>query len=234
MLISVVAVVVAIAVGAAGWWFGDGRWTQVPTIVGQPRTVAEQQLSQAGLVVATVPGTDGKAPSGTVTAVDKPAGSRLIRGTTVTITVSTGLPRVPTIAPGTSVDDAAAELTAADYTPDGSGAREYSDTVDEDAVIRTDPPGDTELAHGGGVHLVISRGPDPNGGSGRNADGQIRVPSVTGLPFDAARAQLRGLGLDVQRDDLTPHGSRLNIVASQDPPPFSFVDPGSTVTLSTI
>jgi len=80
----------------------------------------------------------------------------------VTLIVSTGRPRVPTIAPGTSVAEAtqllrAAELTVAQDDP----SRRSHPTAPAGTVVGTSPPAGTEMNLGGPVALVVSSGPPP-------------------------------------------------------------------------
>jgi serine/threonine-protein kinase len=61
----------------------------VPGVVGFTQSAATSALSKAGLDVSVVTASSGQ-PAGTVTSQDPPEGSQVKKGTTVTITVSTG------------------------------------------------------------------------------------------------------------------------------------------------
>ena len=68
--------------------------------------------------------------AGMVSAVDPAPGARLLRGSTVRLTVSSGRPQVPAVAAGTPVADAEQAIRDAGLTPARSGsAREYSATA---------------------------------------------------------------------------------------------------------
>jgi eukaryotic-like serine/threonine-protein kinase len=62
----------------------------VPDIIGLPYTRARLQLERLGLRVARSDGGHSTAPAGSVVASSPPPGSRLARGSTVTLTVSSG------------------------------------------------------------------------------------------------------------------------------------------------
>jgi serine/threonine-protein kinase len=80
---------------------------------------------------------------------------------------------------------AIAELRKAGFVVDYS-ARETSDTVAKDAVIRQDPPAGTELSKGDRVAIVTSNGPP-------EAE-EIPLPDVTGQPVAQAMQFLKERG----------------------------------------
>lgn len=224
--VSVVAVL-GLLVGAAGWWLGAGRWTELPTVVGVERASAERLLLAADLVTNVTLARHDDVPAGTVSAVDPAPGARLLRGSTVTLTVSTGRPQVPAVAAGTSVGDAEAAIRAAGLTPARSGsAREYSATAPAGTVVRTDPAAGTALPGGGRVTLVLSRGAEP--------PRQVRVPFLVGRTVADATAALAAQGLDVEVENGFGFGARpadRAQVVGQSHGPGSMVDRGTTVTL---
>jgi beta-lactam-binding protein with PASTA domain len=89
---------------------------------------------------------------------------------------------VPVLA-GVSENEAMNQIVGNDWLVSTSGER--SDTFPEpDTVIRTDPGPGVELEEGEPFTLVLSEGPE------------FRIlPEIAALPFDAAVAQLAGLGL---------------------------------------
>jgi serine/threonine-protein kinase len=103
----------------------------------------------------------------------------------------------------------------------GEEAREFSDTVPRDVIIRTDPEAGTPLPPGGAVAVVVSDGPAP-----------VDVPDVTGRTEAEATAALTGAGLTVEvdptrvDDENVPEGS----VVSQSPGPGQ-AERGTTVRL---
>jgi serine/threonine-protein kinase len=143
----------------------------------------------------------------------------------VTLTVSTGRPVVPAIAEGSTVEAAQQQLQAAQLTSATSGsAAEYSATVPQGAVLRTDPPAGTPLPIGGAVTLVLSKGVQP--------PQEVDVPLVIGDRLDEARQRLERRGLDVDVERSFPFDRDNPRVLNQDPGPGTSVEEGSTVTLT--
>jgi serine/threonine-protein kinase len=235
------AVVAALGmlVATAGWWLGSGRWTAMPPLVGLERAAAVRLLADADLVATFVEAHHDSVAPGLVAAVDPAPPARLLRGAAVRVTVSTGRPAVPPVAPGTTVAAAEAALRGAGLTPVRStAAEEYSASVPAGAVVRTDPPAGTTLAAGGAVTLVLSEGPPR----------QVRVPSVVGRDADDAVKALGRAGLDVRVRSGFPFDDRRGgdgggdddedydgdaRVILQNPPAGVLVEPGTTVELRT-
>jgi serine/threonine-protein kinase len=95
---------------------------------------------------------------------------------------------------------------------------EFSTTFAKDAVIRTDPPAGATIHRGDGIALVVSKGPQT-----------FPIPSVIGLSKQAAVAQLEGLGLKVDVNQVP--GSTGSNVVSQLPAPNVLVTQGATVKI---
>ena len=224
--VSVVAVL-GLLVGAAGWWLADGRWTSMPTVVGVERAAAERLLLAADLVATVSVARDDEVAAGLVSAVDPAPGARLLRGSAVRLTVSSGRPQVPAVAVGTPVAAAEQAVRDAGLTPTRSGsAREYSATAPAGSVVRTDPAAGTALPSGGRVTLVISRGAEP--------PRQVRVPLLIGRTAAEATAALAAVGLQAEVDSGFPFGGRPADeaqVVGQSHGAGSMVDRGTTITL---
>ena len=224
--VSVVAVL-GLLVGATGWWLGAGRWTEMPTVVGVERASAERLLLAADLVATVTVARHDEVAAGMVSAVDPAPGARLLRGSTVRLTVSSGRPQVPDVAPGTPVADAEKAVRDAGLTPARSGsAREYSATAPAGTVVRTDPAAGTALPGGGRVTLVVSRGAEP--------PRQVRVPFLVGRTAADATAALAAAGLQAEIENGFPFGGRPADeaqVVSQSHGPGSMVDRGTTIIL---
>ena len=221
-----IVLVIALAIGTVAWWLGSGRWTAMPTVAGLERVAAERVLSDADLVATVTTTFDDGVAAGVVTETDPAPDARLLRGSTVTLTVSSGRPTVPAIAPGTPVADAEQAVRKAGLQPVRSTtASEYSETVPKGAVVRTQPASGAALPIGGAVTLVVSSGPEPT---------EVRVPSLIGLSFDDAEKELAELGLKAEESSGLPFGLGSHRVVDQDPGPGSEVPPGTTITLDTL
>ncbi|WP_051581129.1 Stk1 family PASTA domain-containing Ser/Thr kinase [Pseudonocardia acaciae] len=151
-----------VLVGILAWTAGAKAWTATPALAGLKRAAAERAVTDAGLVPAARELPNDTVPVGTVIDSVPKAGSEVKRGSTVTLMVSTGRPRVPFIQPGTTVPEAERLIRAAELVPRSSGStRRYHPTVPAGAVIGTSPAAGTELASGSTVTVVISSGPPP-------------------------------------------------------------------------
>jgi serine/threonine-protein kinase len=96
---------------------------------------------------------------------------------------------------------------------------EYSEDVDPELVIRTDPVADTEVQLGDTVLIVVSLGPAP-----------VEVPDLLGLNQAQAEAALEQRGLRmVASTQLVSDSSQHGRVIDQDPNPGDTLFPGDSV-----
>jgi eukaryotic-like serine/threonine-protein kinase len=215
--------VLALLIGLVAWWLGSGRWTTVPSLTGVRQDAAERLLTGTDLVPATRLVYAEDVPEGVVTDTEPSSATALLRGSTVTLVVSQGLPTVPAIAAGTAVDDAQDAIRAAQLTPVQSGS-EYSSSVREGAVVRTVPRAGTPLQPGSRVTLVVSRGVED--------EEQVRVPFLIGRRFDEAEEILDDL--DLKAEERSELGRDNGRVVDQSNGPGSLVDHGTTIVLKTL
>ena len=191
----------------------------VPPVVGQTREEAERLITAAGLTVGQVTQrADANFAEGIVIEQAPSAGVRVGADAPVNLVVSTGpeLVIVPNLV-GLSERDATAQLQALGLLV--RVVDEYSDEVDPDLVIRTDPVADTEVQLGDTVLIVVSLGPAP-----------VEVPDLLGLNQAQAEAALEQRGLLMvastqQVADSSQHGR----VIDQDPNPGDTLFPGDSV-----
>jgi serine/threonine-protein kinase len=182
----------AITIGAVGWWLGSGRWTDIPELVGKDQNAAIDLLQQAGLDPDCCEEIwSEEFPAGAIMSTEPPAGEA-IRGTDVRLVVSQGPERftVPTDLVGLSEADVVAYLQ--DKRPElkVTMAQEYDDDIASGLVLRFDPPAGTELKRDDVVTVVVSQGHEP-----------VDVPDVTGQTPEQAQSNLEGLGFTVERID---------------------------------
>jgi beta-lactam-binding protein with PASTA domain/serine/threonine protein kinase len=188
---AVIALLVVLLLGAAaaygGWWFAAGRYSRVPEVGGLRPSTAVTELRDAGYHVTVQPGPefDDKVPKGRVLRTDPDANTRAVRGTAVTVVLSAGpkLYQLPDVSrPGESFDQATSTLTGlGPLNIAQQPKQEYSDTVPEGDVTRTDPKAGTKVKAGQLVTIYVSKGPPI-----------VDVPSIAqGTPFGAARATLK-------------------------------------------
>jgi serine/threonine-protein kinase len=115
------------------------------------------------------------------------------------------------------VEDAVAELTRA-----GLNAQvvEVNSERDQGTVTAQSPGAGTVVVEGTQVRINVSKGPRP-----------VTVPSVVGLPYDQAAAELQQAGFGVARVDVDSDQAA-GIVTDQEPNGGSEGSKGSTVTVS--
>ncbi|MCW2792621.1 MAG: protein kinase, partial [Nocardioides sp.] len=217
----VIALLLAASAGVGAWWFGYGRYTSTPSVIGMGRAAAETKIEAEGLEVQLGQRTYSETvPAGRVIDTDPGAGERVLDGGTVTVVLSLGKERydVPKVK-GLTEDQAQDALTAT-HLSFGTSVPRFSETVPEGTVIGSDPKVGTTLRPGAAVDLVVSRGPKP-----------ITVRDFTGRDADLAQQKLEGRGLVVDRgteefSDTVPEGA----VISQSPSSGTLFR-GDTVTL---
>jgi eukaryotic-like serine/threonine-protein kinase len=125
-----------------------------PEVIGLSSDSAEAQISDAGLVPA-VREQESEEPEGEVIAQDPAAGTELERGSTVTITVSTGVEQVvvPDVV-GLEARDAERQLRAEGLVP-VRRETEVSDPAQDGQVIDQRPGTGVEVERGREVVIVI-------------------------------------------------------------------------------
>src|SRR5437868_3490590 len=190
----------------------------VPDVRLRARPLAVRQIQNAGLVPRVIKAPSDTVPSAQVSDENPGGGSKVARGSTVTLTVSSGIPqvRVPNVV-GQNVTDAVAALAAQGLNPK---IRRIFSSEQTDTVTAQQPAAGDQVAKGETVHINVSRGAKP-----------VQVPDVRGEPFANAKSALEGLGFTVTRVDIQSDQAKGVVVASN-PPPGQSVDKGSQVTLS--
>jgi serine/threonine protein kinase/beta-lactam-binding protein with PASTA domain len=214
----------AITVGAVGWWLGEGRWTAVPMLVGKEQATAIDLLRQAGLDPdPVVQEWSEDVPAGQVISTD-PARGELIRGTDVRVVVSKGQERyeVDPALVGQPVADV--ERTLQENLPIQVTVSEaHHNEMAAGLVIGFDPPAGTKLPRDSVVTVLVSLGHAP-----------VAVPDVTGQTPEQAEANLEAAGFQVARgEDGRSAAVDKGEVMSLTPGPADGAQPyGSTVTYS--
>src|SRR4051794_25789344 len=211
----VVAALAAVGVYAAT----HQKKVVVPTVVGKQSAAAAAILHNAGFDVNIERVPDASTPVDAVIRQDPQADERAKKGSTVSITVSSGPGQraVPNVI-GDGRLAATKQLKRSGFKV--REQREANDEVPENHVIDTSPSPGTITEVGTTITLSVS--------SGRQ---RVAVPDLTGLSSDDARSQLSDAGLQVrvvQRDSDQDPGT----VLQQDPPKGTRVVQGTTVTIT--
>ena len=205
----IVGAVIALAV--AGWFLYDRVQEQIdsnaPVSVNDYRGIQEslavENITNDGFEPRVTREPNGEVAEGYTFAQQPDPGTRLAKGSLVTVSVSTGKReiRVPSVV-GKTEADAVAEITRA-----GLDANSVQINSSQPAGIVTGqaPQPGTTLVEDSEVRINVSKGPKPVG-----------VPSVVGLLYDTAAAQLQAAEFAVARTDVDSDEPRGTVVG-QDP-----------------
>ncbi len=207
----------AIAVG--GWWFGSGRYGEIPSVLGMDRAAAVSAIEEAGFTAVTEIVYHDDITSDLSAGTDPADGEKLVRGDEVTVLVSRGRPTVPE---PKGMDILTYQAAAADRTLKvTTGEPVWSPDVGEGLVAATDPAAGEAVEIGSTITVHLSRGPEP-----------VQVPTIIGSDLATAEARLEELGLtiaDVEKrfDEDAPAGQILAV----SPSPGTTLTRGSEVSL---
>jgi serine/threonine-protein kinase len=217
-----------IIAGAIGGWFlytkiqeqlDNNRPVAVPDVRLLQRDLAVLKIQQAGLKPLVVKAPDDTVPPGQVFDENPGGGAKVGKGSTVTLRVSTGKPKVqvPDVR-GRSVTDAITALVQAGLNPK---IHHVYSPEPADTVTGQFPPPGAQAIKGSSVRINVSRGAKP-----------IPVPDVTGQPYLNAKSALEGQGFVVKRVDVQSDQQAQGVVVNSDPPPGVASSKGATITLS--
>jgi eukaryotic-like serine/threonine-protein kinase len=194
---------------------------EVPSVKGDAFPDAVRLLTQAGLNYKEFQVPSSLAP-GTVTGQSPPPGTQVVKGTTVRVNVSKGLP--PIIVPadliGQTEQAATAELQQQGFNVGPSQQQDSSKP--QGTVIDTNPKPGTSVQRGTQVMLVVSKGPQT-----------AIVPDVRGFSAATAVATLRSAGFKfvVARQD-TSDQTQDGVVITESPEQNTQAALGTPVTIS--
>jgi eukaryotic-like serine/threonine-protein kinase len=221
-LIVAIILLLAVTIGAIGWWLGSGRWTKVPELVGKPQNTAVGLLQEAGLDPACCEAQwNETVPDGVVISADPDKGDA-IRGSDVHLVVSKGPERflVDAALIGQPQAQVLAALKAMPVVPTVTAA--YDDTVPAGDVVGFDPKAGTPLKRDQPLTVVVSKGHEP-----------VTIPDVIGSTPDAATTTLKELGFTVVRgqDGRSAQVAVGQVMAVSPDPSAGPVGYGSSVTI---
>jgi serine/threonine-protein kinase len=196
------------------------EFLDVPAVVGKTPEEARTILQGAGFRAGNeTEDFDLKVGKGLV-ARQLPADGKAKRGTAVDLVVSKGpdLVVVPDVA-NKPPDDAKAAIQGAGFVY--ARGEDWSESVAQGVVIRTNPGAGQKAPRGTTVTAVVSKGPKP-----------FPMPSLVGMDRGAARAKAQSLGLVVANEYAVPgSGKQKGQVQGQNPPEGTEVRKGSRVDL---
>ncbi|WP_433663428.1 Stk1 family PASTA domain-containing Ser/Thr kinase [Nocardia sp. CA-128927] len=182
-----IVVILTLVVGVGGWWLGVGRYSPVPAIAGMDSDRATAALRDAGFETELRQKASDIIPVGGVVGSDPSAGSRVTKGSTVAILISSGKPKVPDVKPGDQITKVNQLIRDAGLQPVDSG--EIGNSAPKGSLAKTDPAPGTVLPTGGQVKVYRSKGSQP-----------VKVPDVRGKSVDEATKILTGAGITVREN----------------------------------
>jgi beta-lactam-binding protein with PASTA domain/serine/threonine protein kinase len=185
VVLSAVAVMVLTIIGST-WWVTSGRYTEAPQLVNMPRTQAEATAERNGFTLLFGdPVFNETVDKDVVLIQDPPTGEEIVRGGTLTLTLSLGPERygVPDVT-GMEVQAAESEIKTARLAFKNGGGT-YNNDIPKGIVISSDPKAGTSLKPGETVTVTVSKGRAP-----------ITVPNLSGKNINDARNELQNLGLN--------------------------------------
>ncbi|MGW6272567.1 Stk1 family PASTA domain-containing Ser/Thr kinase [Streptomyces sp. NPDC055060] len=226
ILLVVAGLLVLVGAILIGKWAftggGGGDDTiKAPNFVGEKLEDAKKSAKNVDLVLdASTREPCPKYPKGEICSQDPGANATVNKGDTISVTVSTGAPKVavPKVI-GLNVDAATKKLESDKYQFDVSTKPvESSGTPGE--VLDQDPFAGTEVQKGSKITLEVAK-----------KAAKSTVPDVTGKTCEEAKAQLKSNDLVGTCEEEESDSVEAGKVISQNLPPQTQADPGSTVTL---
>ncbi|GHE66086.1 putative serine/threonine-protein kinase [Streptomyces spiralis] len=225
ILLVVAGILVLLGAILIGKWVFNGNGgagndkVAVPNFVDQTRADAKSMAENVGLKATFTQKPCENEPKGKVCDQDPAKGIEVDKGTTVTLTVSTGAPKVlvPDVT-GLTFDKAQSQLTEKGFKVEQK--TEVSDRP-EGVVISQDPTGDKEVEKGSTITLTVAKAAE-----------KATVPQVTGQSCEDAKKQMEANNLtgectDVPNTDPNQAGKVITTVPGQG----QQVDKGSKVTI---
>ena len=224
----------------------QGNTVNMPSLLGKTYAEARTVLDELGLKIER--GESEKSnqySAGQIIAQSEESGNSVKVGTTVTVTLaaagstassdgtsSTGSTtssttttttnskvKVPSVV-GKDENAAKSAITAAGLTV-GTVSEASSDTVESGLVISQSPSANSETESGGKVNIVLSSGPNKK-----------KVTDVIGHESSRAQSELAGDGFKVEVKETYSDDMRAGLVVSTSPDRGTYVQPGSTVTIT--
>ena len=205
----------------------DG-WTEyVPDVLDMPKDKAAEKLETAGFKVKFREQSDEAVAPGSVTAQDMEPDSKVMLGSTITLTISTGREDI-----NTSISETIDDYIGMNFEEVKALLSEkhlyalqidtvYNPDIPNGTIIAQNIPAGSSVPQGTCIELKISLGQIT-----------VHVPECTGLHVDEARKLLEKSGLICMIIYTPTSDTPLDIVISQDKPADSSVAKGSQIWLT--
>ena len=205
IIITLVILLLGLLAGVGAWWMVSGRYSTVPNVSGESRSVAQLALRRAGFGQTGVTSeySENVAKDSVIRTVP-PSGSELTRNRSVTLVVSSGKERftIPDVHDQSQQD---AQAALAKFPFQISAVQQVSDSVPNGNVIGTDPSAGSQVKRGQTVRLLVSSGP-----------AIIEVPDVTGQSQGDATQTLTNASFKVAvRQEISDDVDRGTVIGQQ-------------------
>lgn len=172
----------------SGWWFssGPGGLAAIPDLTNRSVTAALEALEPLGVDIVEASESSGEIPEGNLTRTEPAAGSRVFKGSTVTIYVSTGPKqvKVPDLS-GLSEQEALTSLTQAGFVV--GETKSFYGEIPIGQVFGLSAETGAILNEGSVIDVFVSLG---------------SLPEVSGLSPTDARALLAELNLVIEESEV--------------------------------
>jgi eukaryotic-like serine/threonine-protein kinase len=216
---ALVAAVVLAGAGVAAYLLTRPTQVVVPPVVGEQFAVARQQLLNKAFQVHQL-NTTSNHPVGYVFGENPNGGTKADKGSTVTLTVSTGPGNTSVPAVEGEPQDAARRAIQQAHLKVGQVRQQSSNEVADGNVINTSPTAGQTVPINTSVEMFVSSGKPT-----------VNVPDVRGQPEGSARAALQAAGLQATTSTQSNSSVLAGNVISQDPAGGTEASSGSTVSL---
>ena len=195
---------------------------EVPNLIGDSEEEASEKLSQLGLTMKVEKENSDDYPEGEIFKQSEKAGSRIDKGSSVTVTVSSG-------SESFTLDDVAGlDYNQAKDKLESLGLVvslefENSDAVDEDEVTRTSPAAGSQVSKGDTVIIYASKGKEIK---------KVTVPDLRSKDLQSAISAIESAGLvyNGKSSDYSDNYSSGQVM-DQSLTAGSEVDEGTSITL---
>ncbi|MFX0572983.1 Stk1 family PASTA domain-containing Ser/Thr kinase [Nocardia nepalensis] len=216
--VAIVAIL-TLLVGIGGWWLGFGRYSPVPSVAGKDQASAITALQDAGFSTEIRQKTSDTIPVGGVVGTDPSAGSKVTKGTTVAVLISSGKPRVPDLKAGDAISKVNQLIRDAGLQPVDAG--ETGSSAPKGTLAKVDPAPGTVLPLAAQVKVYRSKGSQP-----------VKMPDVRGKTSEEANKVLTAAGITV-RETRTQFDRVIEAdkVIGTDPAAGTTIQSGDAVTL---
>ncbi len=215
----VLALLALAAIGTGAYLLLKPDLVAVPNVVGFDSATATARINNDGFEVSLQTVRSADQAAGKVIRERPGPGERVVKGSTVTIFVSSG-PGQADVPDVTDMTLATARKTIVKRGFRVKVIKQFNETLAEGHVIETRPSARSQLDIGEVVSLVVSKGPE-----------QAAVPKVAGRPQAEAEALLQDAGFVVVSRKLASSTAGPGTVISTTPAEGTILKKGETVTL---